>query len=83
MFRTLLSILAASVVLSAQMATPQRIAGAPPSTWPIGDGGPATAALLTPSALAWDRSSNLLIADWRGWRWLAQLMCLCVIETIY
>jgi uncharacterized protein (TIGR03437 family) len=82
MFRTFVSILAASVVLSAQtMATPQRIAGVPPSTWPIGDGGPATSALLTPSALAWDRSGNLLIADWRNQR-IRRLMADGTISTV-
>lgn len=40
-----------------------RIAGLPPQDWPIGDGGPATAALLTPVALAFEANGNLLIAD--------------------
>jgi sugar lactone lactonase YvrE len=82
MFRTFVSILAASVVLSAQtIAAPQRIAGVPPSTWSIGDGGPATGALLTPSALTWDRSGNLLIADWRNQR-IRRLMADGTISTV-
>jgi uncharacterized protein (TIGR03437 family) len=48
--------------------TPQRIAGVSPSEWPIGDGGPAVNALLSPGALAWDRGGNLLVADCRNHR---------------
>ncbi len=69
MLRALVVILAEAAALQAQITvSPQRIAGVPPSAWPIGDGGPATDALLTPTALAWDRSGNLLIADSRNQR---------------
>lgn len=40
-----------------------RIAGVDKSRWPLGDGGPATEAVIDPTALAWDRDGNLLIAD--------------------
>jgi uncharacterized protein (TIGR03437 family) len=52
--------------LAAQITlTPVRIAGFPAANWSIGDGGPATDALLSPTAFAWDRAGNLLIADSR------------------
>jgi uncharacterized protein (TIGR03437 family) len=64
-----LLLLAGTAPLAAQIAvTPVRIAGLPPSAWSIGDGGAAIDALLTPSALAWDRNGNLLIADSRNQR---------------
>lgn len=53
--------------LASQIAvTPLRIAGLSPANWSNGDGGPATNALLSPSAFAWDRAGNLLIADSRN-----------------
>src|SRR6266478_6611309 len=69
MFRVLLLILAGAVPLAAQITvSPQRIAGLSSANWSIGDGGPAVDALLGPSALAWDRAGNLLIADSRNRR---------------
>jgi uncharacterized protein (TIGR03437 family) len=69
MFRALLLILAGTMPLASQIAvTPLRIAGLSPADWSIGDGGPATEALLTPTAFAWDRAGNLLIADSRNQR---------------
>jgi uncharacterized protein (TIGR03437 family) len=69
MLRVLLFMLAAAVPSAAQIAvSPQRIAGLAPANWSIGDGGPAVDALLTPSALAWDRAGNLLVADGRNLR---------------
>src|SRR5438445_214104 len=69
MFRFLMLILAGAVPSAAQITvSPQRIDGLSPANWPIGDGGPAVDALLGPSALAWDRAGNLLIADTRHQR---------------
>jgi uncharacterized protein (TIGR03437 family) len=69
MFRVLLLMLAGAVPSAAQITvSPQRIAGLPPANWSIGDGGPAVDALLTPSAIAWDRAGKLLIADSRNLR---------------
>jgi uncharacterized protein (TIGR03437 family) len=69
MLRVSLFMLAAAVPSAAQIAvSPQRIAGLAPANWSIGDGGPAVDALNTPSALAWDRAGNLLIADSRNQR---------------
>ena len=60
--------LASQITLTQIPVTPLRIAGLSPANWSIGDGGPATDALLSPSALAWDRAGNLLIADNRNQR---------------
>src|SRR6266571_221834 len=69
MFRVLLLIVTGAVPSAAQITvSPQRIAGLSPANWSIGDGGPAVDALLGPSALAWDRAGNLLIADTRNQR---------------
>ena len=69
MLRILLLMLAGATWLASQIAvTPVRIAGASPDSWSSGDGGPAIDALLSPSALAWDRAGNLLIADSRSGR---------------
>src|SRR5438876_7866417 len=69
MFLVLLLIVTGAVPSAAQiMVSPQRIAGLSPANWSIGDGGPAVDALLGPSALAWDRAGNLLIADTRNQR---------------
>ncbi len=69
MFRVVMLILTGAALLDAQITvSTKRIAGLPTADWPIGDGGPATNALLNPSALAWDRSGNLLIADARSQR---------------
>src|SRR5437870_1694845 len=69
MFRVLLLIVTGAAPSAAQITvSPQRIAGLSPANWSIGDGGPAVDALLGPSALAWDRAGNLLIADTRNQR---------------
>src|SRR5438128_2436534 len=69
MFRVLLLVLAGTTPLASQIAvTPIRIGGLSPADWSIGDGGPAIDALLNPTALAWDRAGNLLIADSRNQR---------------
>ncbi len=69
MLRILGFILAGAAFSAAQVTVfPQRIAGVPIAEWSIGDGGPASNALLTPTALAWDRAGNLLIADSRNQR---------------
>ncbi len=69
MFLVLLLIVTGAVPSAAQITvSPQRIAGLSPANWSIGDGGPAVDALLGPSALAWDRAGNLLIADTRNQR---------------
>jgi hypothetical protein len=74
MLRLLLLVMAGTTPLASQIpvtpitVTPLRIAGLAPANWSIGDGGPATDALLGPSALAWDRAGNLLIADGRNQR---------------
>lgn len=69
--------------LAAQITvTPLRLAGLSPASWPIGDGGPATGALLSPSALAWDRAGNLLIADNRNQR-IRRLMPDGTISTVF
>src|SRR5438132_12239767 len=69
MFRVLLLIVTGAAPSATQITlSPQRIAGLSPANWSIGDGGPATDALLSPSALAWDRAGNLLIADNRNQR---------------
>jgi hypothetical protein len=69
MLRILGLILAGAAFSAAQITVfPQRIAGVPITEWSIGDGGPAINALLTPTALAWDRAGNLLIADSRNQR---------------
>src|SRR5437773_11463680 len=69
MFRVLLLIVTGALPWAAQITvSPQRIAGLSPAHWSIGDGGPAVDALLAPSALAWDRAGNLLIADTRNQR---------------
>jgi len=68
-FRVWLLLLAGATPLASQIAvTPLRVAGLSPAAWSIGDGGPAVNALLSPAALTWDRSGNLLIADSRNQR---------------
>jgi uncharacterized protein (TIGR03437 family) len=63
----LLCLLVVAGIAPAQISvTRQRVAGLPPDQWPIGDGGPATDAFLTPTALAWDQAGNLLVADNRS-----------------
>jgi len=82
MFRVLLLILAGTTPLASQIVvTPLRIAGLSPADWSIGDGGPATDALLSPVALAWDRGGNLLIADTRNQR-IRRLTRAGVISTV-
>ena len=67
MLRLFLLMLVAAAPVAAQITVaPQRIAGLPPDNWSTGDGGRPVDALLTPTALAWDRSGNLLIADSRN-----------------
>ncbi len=69
MFRVLLLVLVGTTPLVSQISvTPIRIGGLSPANWSIGDGAAATDALLDPTALAWDRAGNLLIADGRNQR---------------
>jgi hypothetical protein len=69
MLRIWLLFLAASAPVASQITVPPvRIGGLSPADWSIGDGGPATDALLSPAALALDRAGNLLIADSRNQR---------------
>src|SRR5579872_5929975 len=82
-FRVWLFLLAAAAPLASQIAvTPLRVAGLPPAAWPIGDGGPAVDALLTPSVLTWDRNGNLLVADTRNQR-IRRLAADGVISTLF
>lgn len=89
MFRIWLLLLAGAAPLAAQVpsasqitVTPVRIGGQSPADWSIGDGGPATDALLSPSALAWDRAGNLLIADSRN-QSIRRLTPAGVISTLF
>lgn len=69
MFRVWMLVVVGTAPLASQIAvTPVRIAGLAPANWPIGDGGPAVNALLSPYAMTWDRAGNLLIADYRNQR---------------
>lgn len=62
--RALVLLLYAAASASAQTGVvAERIAGSLPSEWFPGDGGPATEAWLSPTALAFDRDGSLLIAD--------------------
>ncbi|HEY2016089.1 MAG TPA: hypothetical protein VGH38_21450 [Bryobacteraceae bacterium] len=87
-FRAWLLLLAGATPLASQIAgtqiavTPLRIAGLSAAAWPIGDGGPATEALLSPSVLTWDRNGNLLIADTRNHR-IRRLTPDGVISTLF
>ena len=83
MFRRGLLLVAGNTPLASQLAvTPLRIAGLSPTAWSIGDGGPAGDALLGPSALAWDRKGNLLIADSRNQR-IRRITVDGVISTLF
>ena len=89
MFRAWLLLLAGTASLASQVppasqitVTPVRIGGLSPADWSIGDGGPPTDALLSPSTLAWDRAGNLLIADSRNQR-IRRLTPNGVISTLF
>src|SRR5690242_17687806 len=63
MGRILLALLAAAAACAQTPVTGVRIAGLQPQDWPLGDGGPAVQAALSPLSIAFDRDGSLLIAD--------------------
>lgn len=68
--KALVAAVAATLLIAQTPVGARRVAGLPPEAWPIGDGGPASDALLAPAQIAFDplRTGGLLITDSRTGR---------------